>query len=265
MLGSVEENQFYCMDNLELLSQIPDNSIDLIYCDILYGTGKKFNDFDDIKANKAVVDTFYKQRILEMRRVLKPTGSIYLQMDTRINHWMRLLMDDAFGYGNFRNEIVWWYKRWSKAGKYYQKMHDVILFYTKTDDYTFNPQMQSYSKEAAIETTVRVKIDGKLQRLKDENGNYVQREGENKGVARHDVWDIRHIQPTSKERVNYDTQKPLELMELIIKASSNENDIVADFFCGSGSCLVSAKSLNRKYIGCDINSNAISKAKNRIK
>ena len=248
--------QCFCSDNLELMKTIESNTIDLIYCDILYGTGRKFKDYQDLKPIRSEIESHYIPRIKEMHRILKPTGSIYLQMDTKINHWMRCIMDDIFGYDKFRNEISWWYKRWSNISFGFQKMHDVILFYSK-DKSKFNIQYQDYAKPNEIEDTVRGVIDGKLVRLKNEDGSYKKRETENKGVPLHDVWEIQHIQPTAKERLGYDTQKPKALIERIIKASSNEGDLVADFYLGSGTTAVVCKELNRNFIGCDINPRAI--------
>ncbi len=249
-------------DNLELMAEIKDNTIDLIYCDILYGTGRKFADYQDLKPKHEIIEEHYIPRIKEMHRILKPTGSIYLQMDTRINHWMRCIMDDIFGYDKFRNEISWWYKRWSNISFGFQKMHDVILFYSK-DKSKFNIQYQDYAKPNEIEDTVRGVIDGKLVRLKNEDGSYKKRETENKGVPLHDVWEIQHIQPTAKERLGYDTQKPKALIERIIKASSNEGDLVADFYSGSFTTAEVCKDLKRNFIGCDINPNCFEKAKER--
>ncbi len=249
-------------DNLELMAEIKDNTIDLIYCDILYGTGRKFKDYQDLKPIRSEIEAHYLPRIKEMHRILKPTGSIYLQMDTRINHWMRILMDDVFGYDKFRNEISWWYKRWSNISFGFQKMHDVILFYSK-DKSKFNIQYQDYAKPNEIEDTVRGVIDGKLVRLKNEDGSYKKRETENKGVPLHDVWEIQHLQPTAKERLGYDTQKPKALIERIIKASSNEGDLVADFYAGSFTTAEVCKDLKRNFIGCDINPNCLEKAKER--
>jgi site-specific DNA-methyltransferase (adenine-specific) len=239
-------------ENLELMAEMQSNSVDLIYSDILFGTGRNFGDYQDLKANETEINTFYYPRIKEMYRILKPTGSIYLQMDTRINHWLRMILDKIFGYENFRNEIVWWYKRWSNISFGFQKMHDVILFYSK-DKSKFNIQYQSYAKPNEIEDTVRGFIDGKLVRLKNEDGSYKKRKTENKGVPLHDVWEIQHLQPTAKERLGYDTQKPKELIKRIILASSNENDLVADFFAGSFTTAEVCKDLNRNFIGCDIN------------
>ena len=253
---------FRICDNLELMAEIKDNTIDLIYCDILYGTGRKFKDYQDLKPIRSEIESHYIPRIKEMHRILKPTGSIYLQMDTRINHWMRCIMDDIFGYDKFRNEISWWYKRWSNISFGFQKMHDVILFYSK-DKSKFNIQYQDYSKPNEIEDTVRGVIDGKLVRLKNEDGSYKKRENENKGVPLHDIWEIQHIQPTAKERLGYDTQKPKALIERIIKASSNEGDLVADFYSGSFTTAEVCKDLKRNFIGCDINPNCFEKAKER--
>ena len=96
-------------DNLELMAEIKDNTIDLIYCDILYGTGRNFGDYQDLKPIRSEIESHYLPRLKEMHRVLKSTGSIYLQMDYRIIHWVRCMMDDIFGYGNFRNELIWCY------------------------------------------------------------------------------------------------------------------------------------------------------------
>jgi len=249
-------------DNLELMAEIKDNTIDLIYCDILYATGRKFKDYQDLKPIRSEIEAHYIPRIKEMHRILKPTGSIYLQMDTKINHWVRCIMDDIFGYDKFRNEISWWYKRWSNISFGFQKMHDVILFYSK-DKSKFNIQYQEYSKPNEIENTIRGVIDGKLVRLKDENGNYKKREKENKGVPMHDVWELQHIQPTAKERLGYDTQKPKKLIKRIILTSSNEGDLVADFYAGSFTTAEVCKDLKRNFIGCDINPNCLEKAKER--
>lgn len=207
---------------------------------------------------------WYKPRLNEIYRVLKETGSAYIQCDYRLIHYLKIEMDNIFGIENFKNEIIWWYKRWSNVSKNYQRMHDTILFYTKSKDFTFNIQYQEYSKPETIEKTIRKTIDGKLQRVKDENGNYIERQKENKGVPLHDVWELQHIQPTSKERIGYDTQKPKILLERIIKSSSNQEDIVADFFMGSGTTGEVALELGRKFIGCDIGEKACKITKGRL-
>ena len=128
----------YCSDNLNLMNDVPDNTIDLIYCDILYGTGRNFGDYQDLKPIRSEIESHYIPRIKEMHRILKPTGSIYLQMDTRINHWMRCIMDDIFGYKNFQNEIAWVYRAQGFSRTKWSEKHDVVLFYSKTKNFTFN-------------------------------------------------------------------------------------------------------------------------------
>jgi len=127
----------FCSDNLELMKTIESNTIDLIYCDILYGTGRKFADYQDLKPIRSEIENHYIPRIKEMHRILKPTGSIYLQMDTKINHWMRVIMDNIFGYSNMRNEIIWHYKG-TGVSKTFVSKHDVILLYSKSSVFKHN-------------------------------------------------------------------------------------------------------------------------------
>jgi site-specific DNA-methyltransferase (adenine-specific) len=232
----IEVNNTYCMDNLELMKQMEDESVDLIYCDILYGTGKNFKDYQDLKPQRDIIEEFYIPRIKETHRILKGTGSIYLQMDWRISHWIRCILDDIFEHKNFRNEIIWKYGLGGGGNKEFAKKHDNILFYTKSKDYTFNLQYEPATSNM---------MKGKMKKMTD-------------------VWDVPTLNNMAKERVGYDTQKPKELISRIIKASSNEGDIVADFFCGSGTTLVVAKELGRQYIGCDINPKAIEITNNRL-
>ena len=192
-------------------------------------------------------------RLVEMRRILKPTGSIYLHCDATASHYLKLIMDAVFGQTNFRNEIVWHYRRWTAASKQFQKMHDVIFWYSKTAQYLFTKPLQAYANEKYIEDTVRGVVDGKVVRLRGEDGNYIKRETQREGVLMHDVWeDINFIAPTAKERVGYPTQKPIALYKRILQASSNEGDLVLDPFCGCGTTLIAAEELNRRWLGIDL-------------
>ena len=249
----MELNKVYNMDNLELLKQLPSNSIDLIYCDILYNTGKKFKDYDDNLGTAEEAIEWYKPRLKEMKRVLKDTGSIYLQMDYRLVHYMKVYMDKLFGIKNFRNHIIWSYKSGGASKQNFSRKHDDILFYTKGKKYTFNIQKEkSYMAHKYGFSNI--------EKFYDEEKKQWYREA----ITR-DVWDIDIVPNKSKaQRIYYNTQKPKELLERIIKASSNEGDIVADFFCGSGTSLVVAKELGRNYIGCDINPKAIEITNNRL-
>lgn len=235
-----------CKDNIEFMKEIPDSSIDLIYSDVLFGTGRKFSDYQDLKPIKSEIEKHYVPRIKEMHRVLKKTGTIYLQMDTKINHWIRCIMDDIFGYEMMRNEIIWYYNTAPRKKKDFGKRHDIILRYTKSNDYTFNPIREPYSLSAPRGY---------------EKEKYYHPEGKVIG----DVWQINILGQNDKtERLGYDTQKPKSLLERIIKSSSNEGDIIADFYAGSHTTGEVALSLNREYIGCDINPKSLEIGKKRL-
>ena len=261
--------ELYQCDNLELLKQIEDNSIDLIYCDILYNTGKKFKDYDDKLGTPLEAMEWYKPRLIEMYRVLKDTGQVLLQCDYRLVHYLKVEMDKVFGYENFRNDIIWDYSGQSRATEISCK-HDNILRYTKSKKYTYNTQYKPYTEKTLKEFRHICEDTGKkycrtCRRDKDGNKVYYKTYlGE--GACITDVWSIGSLTQSSKERrsVNYDTQKPKVLLELIIKAFSNEGCIVVDFFMGSGTTGVVANELGRKFIGCDIGEKACVISKNRI-
>ena len=221
--------------------------------------------YEYLKATKAIGNNEYTYcylcymaiRLIECKRILKPTGSIYLHCDPTMSHYLKVVMDCIFEEDNFRNEVIWHYRRWSNVSNHFQKMHDIILFYAKDKKSLFNVLLQEYSVPEVIENTVRGVVDGKLVRLKDEEGNYIERAKKNEGVAMHDVWnDINFIAPTSKERTGYPTQKPLALLDRIIKASTKKGDIVLDPFCGCATTCVAAEKLGRQWIGVDISNMA---------
>lgn len=244
-------------DNLVLLSGIEDRTVDLIYCDILYGTGRKFKDYRDLKPKREVIKKHYSPRIREMRRVLKDTGSIYLQMGPGISHWIRCILDDVFGQSSFRNEIIWSYKRWGgKSTAKLQNMHDNILFYSKGQN-KINPLLEKIPNPKLYQN--RKDKKGGVMRNKDGSVKYFPQY--ERQVS--DVWDIHILNPRAKERAGYDTQKPKKLIERIIKISSNEGDLVADFYGGSFTTAEVCKDLNRNFIGCDTNLRAVEIGKQR--
>lgn len=240
-------NNVYCSDNLELMKTTESNKIDLIYCDILYGTGKKFKDYHDLKPIRSEIESHYIPRIKEMHRILKDTGSIYLQMDTKINHWIRCVMDDIFGYDRFLNEICWTYAGGGIPKMNYPKKHDIILFYSKTTNRVFRHQQRNYSQNGSGRRS---------------NGDKYDLKGT---TPINDWWsDISPMNTQDKTNTGYNTQKPKALIERIIKTSSNEGDLVADFYLGSGTTAIVCKELNRNFIGCDINPKAIEMAIARL-
>jgi len=243
-------------DNLELLKSQPNESIDLIYCDILYGTGRNFGDYQDLKCDRKVIEEHYIPRIKEMYRVLKDTGSIYLQMDFKISHWLRLLLDD-FGL-LFKNEIVWQYGLGNNNKKRnWQEKHDTILFVTKTNNYIWNDMRGDITQQMKSKYCHQ-----------DEDGFYMMSYGEKYylkgGKKMSNVWDLPNLSATDSERVRYNTQKPKALIERIIKASSNEGGTVADFYLGSGTTSEVCYNLKRNFIGCDISEKAVNIAVKRI-
>jgi DNA modification methylase len=252
-------------DNLDIMRTLPSESIDLIYCDILYGTGRDFGDYKDLPAKRDVIEAFYRPRLQEMHRLLKDTGSIYLQMDSRINHWIRCLMDDVFGYKQFLNEIVWCYESAGQSKKRFSPKHDAIVLYTKTGIYIFNVR-QIMRPRKSNHLRISFDINGeKVQEKTDPKTGKIYRYPFRDGLFPLDFWnDIQVINGAAYERVNYQTQKPEALLERIIKASSNEGDLVADFFCGSGTTLAVAKRLNRQYFGCDSSQKAVDITNQRL-
>ena len=203
------------------------------------------------KAMMAYV-TYMTQRLIEMHRILKPTGSLYLHCDPTASHYLKNLLDGIFGRKNFRNEIVWSYQRWTGTAAKFQSMHDIILYYSKSDYFIFNPQYESYS----------AKSKHKSKRFSvAEMGKVVKQEytdDESRQKLMRDVWDISILNSQSKERTGYPTQKPLALLHRIIKASTKEGDLVLDPFCGCATTCVAAQQLQRKWIGIDIEKQAAS-------
>ena len=241
------------------MKDLPSESIDLIYCDILYGTGRDFGDYKDLPANRDKIKEFYIPRIKEMYRLLKNTGSIYLQMDHKINHWVRGILDNIFGCKKFRNKIIWKYGLGNANTKdNFLNKYDIILYYSKTDNFKWNLQRGRVTEQMKNKYCHQ-----------DQKGRYMLSNGKKYylkgGKKLENVWtDIPALASTHKQRVDYKTQKPKALLERIIKASSNKGDIIADFFLGSGTTVVVAEELDRKWIGCDINKKAINITKERL-
>lgn len=267
------------MDNLKLMHQLESDSIDLIYSDILYGTGRDFGDFTDIASDKDTIYKFYEPRLKEMYRLVRDSGAIALQMDYRIVHWIRCMCEDL---GLFLvNDIIWHYKKFSQNNnRSFIRNHDYILVFAKSDNYVFNPQYRLDKDKQKRMSRGYFNCGGKRilvydekkfnkwAKTKDNIDEYtlVDRTDEEPTIRRDDVFnDFNFINSQSKERVGYETQKPIELLEVIIKAYSDEGDVVADFFCGSGTAGVVAKKLGRDYIMCDINEKAIEITESRIR
>ncbi len=191
--------------------------------------------------------TYMTQRVIELHRVLKSTGSLYLHCDPTASHYLKVLLDRVFGKGNFLNEIIWHYYNGSNRAKTnFGRKHDVIFFYAKKRDkhlYNWNDMREPYVKGSSYAKGTNYGKKGFLQ-------------GDERGKLMHDVWRIPSINNMAKERTGYPTQKPLALLNRIIKASSKKGDVVFDPFCGCATTMVAAQQLQRGWVGIDIESKA---------
>jgi DNA modification methylase len=258
-------NKLILGDNLEILKTLDSQSVDLIYLDppffsnrnyeVIWGDEGEIRSFQDRWAGG--IDHYIAwlyERVEQMHRVLKPTGSIYLHCDWHADAYIRVyIMDKIFGQKNFINHIIWCYETGGRANNFFPKKHDSIFWYTKDikQKKFFDDAIRTFRDTSTMHEPI----------LKDENGKPYQRNIKNgkeyryyldKGVLPNDYWlDIPAINPSAKERIGYPTQKPEALLERIIKASSNEGDIVLDPFMGGGTTIAVADKLNRNWLGID--------------
>ena len=266
----IENRTLFTRDNLDILPGIDSESVDLIYLDPPFNSNRTYaapigskaagaafkdtwtlSDTDDAwwgliadkqpslykvidaagevggKGDKAYL-IYMAMRLLEMSRILKTTGSIYLHCDPTMSHSLKLTMDAVFGDDNFQNEFIWYYGGGGASRERWGRKHDVLLFYTAGKKWTFNAD--------AVRTPH--KWDKGQKRADGSERNY------RKGKLADDVWLHHSLMPWSKERTGYPTQKPLALLERIVKASSNEGDMVFDPFCGCATTLIAAEKEN---------------------
>lgn len=266
----------YVGDCLEVMKKLESNSVDLIYLDPPFftqdiqvsknrKTGETFM-FNDKWENMDEYLNYLKERLKEANRVLRDTGSIFVHCDNKASHYLKVIMDEVYGYNNFQSEIIWYYKRWSNAKKGLLNNYQNILFYSKTENFKFNKLYNNYSESTNIDQMFQQRekdSQGRSVYKKDNNGNEIMSKPK-KGVPMNDVWEIPFLNPTAKERVGYPTQKPIELIDRIINLVTDQGDVVLDPFVGSGTTVVSAKLLNRNYIGIDKSKEAINLTKKRL-
>ena len=287
---NIQNRTLFIADNLDIMRGIDSETIDLIYLDPPFNSKKQYKapigspaegaEFKDIwtdedikhewhgeiaetneelyqiiQASEVVYDKSMKiyltamaVRLFEMRRILKPMGSIYLHCDPTASHYLKLVMDSLFGKQNFRNEIVWYYKNASRGKSIFAKSHDLVLWYSISSDFIFNRDDILMPYESGM-TKWRYKQKGKKPP---------------KGKTPDDVLTLPAINTMAKERTGWPTQKPLALLEHIIKASSNKNDVVLDPFCGCATACVAAELLQRQWIGIDISPSAEDITKYRL-
>ena len=290
---NVENRTLFIADNLDIMRGIDSETVDLIYLDPPFNTNKRYKapigspaegaSFKDIWTDEDVKDGWYSEiaeqyphihriiqaseqtydnsmmiylmamciRLIEMKRILKPKGSIYLHCDPTASHYLKLVLDDIFGNKNYQSEVIWGYRTQGVSKSAWPKKHDVILHYGGGQKPTFHSQMQRLIYQKPFRHTQT-----------DEEGKYYA------DVYVRDVWDddpeTKALISQAKERTGYPTQKPLALLDRIIKASSNEGDFVLDPFCGCATACVAAEKLQRQWIGIDISPDAEDITKYRL-
>ena len=247
-------------DNLEIMRGFEDDSIDLIYADPPFFTQRDWGDFDDRFEDMDAYLDFMRPRLVEMRRILKKTGNVFIHLDYKAVHYIKVMMDGIFGYKMFKDEIVWDYGHGSPSKLKLTHAHNLILVYSKTNKRTFNIDD---IREPYLDRTV-------AGAWEDEDGNRwyhgkkSPRRMHKDGRVPADVWSFNRLPGNDHEVVNYKTQKPVALLERIVKMASNPGDLVLDPFCGSGTTLVAAHTLGRNYIGIDKNPDAIAICNERL-
>ncbi len=268
-------NKLIYGDNLQALKYLLDNGykeqIKLIYIDppfaaqsdFIKGEVRAYRD----KLEGAEFIEFMRERLILMKELLSKEGSIYVHLDWKKNHYIKIIVDEIFSEYNFQREIIWDFENISgfkSIAKNWIRAHETILFYTKSKDFPFNKQFLKYSQEYLANFN---KIDEKGRKYWQWSKNirrYLDDYLNKKGTPIGDVWDIKYENNMSVNRTGYPTQKPEKLLERIIKASSNENDLILDAFVGSGTTCAVAEKLNRKWIGIDAGKLAIYESQKRI-
>jgi adenine-specific DNA-methyltransferase len=288
----VWRNKLIWGDNKYILASLLEEGfagkINLIYIDPPFDTGDDFSfrvkigDEELVKQpsiieQKAYNDTWGKrgeihkylqmmyERLILMQELLKETGSIFIHVDVHMGPYIKIMMDDLFGKDNFQNEIAWYYynKLHGTRKRCVPKAFDQILYYVKNRESNYVFHTLSEPRDKPVTKLKYRFINGKIINIKDENGKVITYESTERQID--NVWRIRCLQPANKEEwVNFDTQKPVDLIERILRISSNGNDLVLDCFSGSGSALIAAEKLGRRWIGCDLGRFAIHTTRKRL-
>ena len=262
-----ERNRLIWGDNLHILRQLPTASVDLIYIDppffserqynVLWGDQNELRSFDDIwEDGMPGYLVWLNARLYEMKRLLKPTGSIYVHCDWHASHYIKVEMDKIFGHENFRNEIVWCYAGGGQPAKDFPRKHDMIFRYSRSNTYLFNKDEVRVPYDSNYQATVFAGDDTRAP-----GRTYTP---DPKGKVVEDWW--RNIpRPYGSQVIGYPTQKPEALLERIIRASSNEGDVVLDAFVGGGTTPVVAQRLGRRWIAIDQSRVAVAVTGERLK
>jgi DNA modification methylase len=273
----LEPNRLFWGDNLHVMRQLPSESIDLLYLDPPFFSGRQYNvifgDQNELRSFSDIWEggmpgylIWLNARLYEMKRLLKKTGSLYVHLDRHAVHYVKVELDKMFGVERFINEIIWCYKSPGRSGKYFKRKHDTILLYAKSADYFFSQQRiplsestlqvwgKYFDKNGQITYgNMRTNAPGMYKRLTmrgtpDDDEVFLDT---NKGSPALDWWEDLPFLNKGKERIGYPTQKPEDLLERIINTSCPQGGIVADFFCGGGTSASAAQRSGRRWVTCD--------------
>lgn len=255
-------NRLIWGDNLAVLRALPSATVDLVYADPPFFSGREYRRtgngqraFSDVwEGGMPSYLTWLTERLAEMRRLLRPSGSIFVHLDAHAVHYVKIEMDRLFGPERFINEIIWHYTGGGRSKRYFSNKHDTLLWYGRGPAWTFNIDAVRvpYQPESGYARGGIVSARGK---------RYLPHPA---GTPVDDVWDIPMVNPLARERTGYPTQKPEALLERIIAAASAPGDMVADFFCGSGTTPVVAQRLDRRWTACDASETAIAITTRRL-
>lgn len=246
------------------MKTLPPGCCDLIYADPPFRTGRRrtgrseAHEFQDAwPGGLESYLAFLKPRLVEFRRLLKPSGSLYVHLDWRSVHYVKIELDRLFGAACFLNEIIWSYRTGGRSTRWFARKHDTILAYARRA----GRQVFNVLREGAYRTDGLKRDPGGRPYKQTRAGRlYFHADG----PAMTDVWEIPFLSTVSLERTGYPAQKPEALLERIIQAASRPGDVVADFFCGSGTTLVAAQRLGRAWIGCDVSREAVRLSEQRL-
>jgi len=246
------------------MNTLPDGCCDLIYLDPPFGTQRRRTTTrgsdgygDSWRGGTKAHLAFMMPRLQACHRLLSTHGTLYVHLDYRVAHYIRIQLDTIFGGRNFLNEIIWHYRTGGLSKRWFGRKHDTILVYAKS----IGAHRFSVLREGSFRTNgLQYDKDGRPYKKTRKGRLYFNADG----PALTDVWDVPFLSTVARERTGWPTQKPLALLDRIIRASSAPGDLVADFFCGSGTTLVAAQRLGRRHLGCDVAKKAVAIAKKRL-
>ncbi len=260
-----------CGDNLEILAGLQERSIDLIYIDPPFGTGSRRSgrqglEYDDPGTDPNQYVDWLRPRLVSMRRVLTETGSLFVHLDFRVVHYVKVALDQIFGLDRLVNEIIWCYSVGGKSRRTFGRKHDTILWYSRGENYAFYPDAIRIARRGGSHMRVESDESGRpVQVKRDAKTGKLYRYPVHLGKIPEDYWtDIETLNRSDRERTGWPTQKPEALLERIIQATTRPGDLVADFFAGSGTTAVVAHNLGRRYLAVDRSSDALAVVRKRM-